>query len=512
MNEPHGQMSSGCSNRITRGIRRLIVGVVLLSAPVTRAEAPTPIASTLAPLDAVAAAVKRNPELAAALSELRGVRMLIQGEEHRYTTTLGVEAGATRTKNPSLGPMGTMVPQVDELAVSSDLRRRFSHGGNVGLTVSGKRMSTRTYFGLPPQAFTLGPAYGASVKLDVTQPLLRGFGNAVGEANLNQARIQAEQNAATYHRVTSDALANVLRAYWELAYAEQSLQIQKQALQLSEAQRDEASGRAEVGALAPAELTSFETRVAQLQSDNSDAELEVERRRIELERLTLLDVHAMSLEAPPDRAALQLLPLSELRTVAHTRSPSLRELQASVKLAESKATIAGDSLRPALDVNAYLQAQGLNNREVAPALTQVGELSALSAHVGLRYEAALDSTQRRMQTAQAQSAVVAAKKRVEAAERQLDASLQKSYSEGLASARRIELAERTVALAERQHQSEKSLFETGSSTAIRVREAEEQVRSTRLRLLRAKVDALVSTIEIDRLSGRLGESYLNQAQ
>lgn len=510
MNESNEQASVGRSHWSFRGLCSLMAGVWLLSAPMARAESSS--TPTLAPLDAVSAAVQRNPELAAALSELRGVRALVKGEEHRYSTNLGVEAGATRTKNPTLGPMGTMVPQVDEVALSADLKRRFSHGGNVGLTLSGKRISTRTYFGLPPQAFTLGPAYGASVKLDVTQPLLRGFGNAVGEANLHQARIQAEQNVAAYHRVTSDALANVLRAYWELAYATQALQIQRDALQLAEAQRNEASGRAEIGALAPAELTSFETRVAQLQSDNSDAEVEVERRQIELERLTLLDVHAMSLEAPPDRAALQLLPLNELRSVAHARSPSLRELNASVKLAEARAAIAGDSLRPALDVNAYLQAQGLNNRELSPALSQVGELAALSAHVGLRYEMALDSTQRRMQAAQAQSAALTARKRVEAAERQLDANLQKSYSEGLASARRIELAERTVVLAERQHQAEKSLFETGSSTAIRVREAEEQVRSTRLRLLRARVDALAAAIEIDRLSGRLGESYLDQGR
>jgi outer membrane protein len=509
MNESDVLASIGQSRCVLRGLCSLVASACLFAAPVASAEPSPP---TLAPLDAVDAAVKHNPELAAALSELRGARALVQGEEHRYTTMFGVEVGATRTKNPTLGPMGTMVPQVDEVALSSDLRRRFSHGGNVGLTVSGKRVSTRTYFGLPPQAFTLGPAYGASVKLDVAQPLLRGFGNAVGEANLHQARVQVEQNVATFHRVTSDALASVLRAYWELAYAQQALQIQKQALRLAEAQRDEASGRAEIGSLAPAELTSFETRVAQLQSDNSDAEVEVERRRIELERLTLLDVHAVSLEAPPERTAPPLLPMKELRTVAHARSPSLRELSASVKLAETRAAIAGDSLRPALDVNAYLQAQGLGHGEIAPALTQVGEFAALSAHVGLRYETALDSTQRRMQGAQAQAAVVAAKKRVEAAERQLDANLQRGYSEGLASVRRIELAERTVVLAERQHQAEKSLFETGSSTAIRVREAEEQVRSTRLRLLRSRVDALVSAIEIDRLSGRLGESYLGQGR
>src|SRR5512145_1354115 len=172
---------------------------------VTASEATAPSAAVhkLAPLEAVAAAAKHNPELAAALADLRSIKSVVEGEEHRYATVWGIEAGVTRTKNPSLGPTGTMIPQTDEVAVSTDLRRRFSTGGNVGLTVAGKRFSTRTYFGLPPVPFKFGPAYGASVKLDATQPLLRGFGNDIGEANLRQARIQAEQSAATYHRITS---------------------------------------------------------------------------------------------------------------------------------------------------------------------------------------------------------------------------------------------------------------------------------------------------------------------
>jgi outer membrane protein TolC len=177
-------------------------------------------------------------------------------------------------------------------------------------------------------------------------------------------------------------------------------------------------------------------------------------------------------------------------------------------LAETQARIAGDALRPALDVNAYLQLQGLNNKEVGPALTQIGEASALSAHVGLRYETSLDSTQRRMQAAQAQFAATAARKRVEAAERQLDASLQKAYADSRAARHRIELAAHAVELAERQHQAEKELFDTGSSTAIRVREAEEQIRTSRLKWLRARVDALGAEIELDRVNGRLGEAYL----
>ncbi len=486
----------------------VVSGVVTARAETT--ETTTGAKRNITPLNAVAAAAKYNPELAAALADLRAVRSLVEGEEHRYALVWGAEAGVTRTKNPSLGPAGTMVPQTDDVTISTDLRRKLSHGGNVGVTVSGKRFTTRTYFGLPPQAFTMGPAYGASVKLDATQPLLRGFGNAQGEAALNQARIQAEQSAASFHRITSDNLAAVLRAYWELAYAQQALEINVESLRLATAQRDEANARVETGALAAVELTSFETRIAQLESDSSDAEVEVERRSIELLRLSNLDAHGASLEVAPVQVMTEAPPYAELLSIAHARSPSLRELKAVAALAESQASIAGDSLRPALDVNAYVQAQGLSNKDFGPVMAQVGEMSALSAHVGLRYETSLDSTQRRMQASQARFVATAARKRVEVAERQLDANLSKSYAEGRASRRRIELAAHAVELAERQHQAEKQLFETGGSTAIRVREAEEQIRSSRLSWLRARVDALGTEIELDRISGRLGEAYLQR--
>ncbi len=489
----------------------LVYGVATLASaqPALPAETASPL---FTPRDAIAYAVKHHPDLAAALADLHGVQSRVEGEEHRYATVWGLEGGVTRTKNPTLGPVGTtvrtIVPHTDEVSISTDLRRRFSHGGNVGITVSAKRLTMRSYFGLPLQAYDLGPAYATSVKLDATQPLLRGFGNEVGEINLSQARAQAQHSVAAYHRITSEHLATVLRAYWELVYASQALEIQRQAIGLAEQQRDEARLRVNSGALADVELTSFESRVAQLESETGDAEVEVERRRIELERLCAFDTRGVRLDTPPERIFGDLPPYAELRGIARARSPSLRELKAALALAESQAKIAGDSLRPALDVNAYVQAQGLSYRDMGPAVTQVGELSALGVHVGLRYESSLDSTQRRMQAAEAGFAVSAAQKRVESAARQIDAALLKSFTESRASSRRVELAARAVELAERQHQAEKHLFESGSSTAIRVREAEEQVRSTRLKWLRARVDALGSEIEVDRITGRLGEAYL----
>jgi outer membrane protein len=464
------------------------------------------------PRDAVAAAAANNPDLAAALADLRSVRSLVEGEEHRYAAVWGIEGGVTRTQTPSPGLAGTLVPRTDDVTVSTDLRRQFSHGGNVGITVSGKRLTARTYFGLPPQAYPFGPAYAASVKLDATQPLLRGFGNAVGEANLHQARAQAVQSAATYHRITSDSLAAVLKAYWELAYATQALQIQSESLRLAQLQRDEAQTRVETGAIAAVELTSFETRIAQLEADKNDAAVEVDRRRIELERLCAVDTHDARIETPPEQPAPELAPYAELHSTALARSPSVRELRAAVSLADAQAEIAGDALRPALNVNAYLQAQGLNNKDPGPAVSQIGEMSALSAHVGLRYETSVDSTERRMQVAQARLTVSASRKRAESAERQLDADLRRSYTEARAAGRRIELARRAVELAEHQHQAEKALYETGSSTSIRVREAEEQIRSTRLKLLRARVDAVGVEIELDRITGRLGEAYLTDGR
>ena len=72
----------------------------------------------------------------------------------------------------------------------------------------------------------------------------------------------------------------------------------------------------------------------------------------------------------------------------------------------------------------------------------------------------------------------------------------------------MELATRTVGLAERQLAAEQSRYATGGATSLQVLEAEENVRNARLRLARAELDLRNSAAAVEHETGGLLDRLL----
>jgi outer membrane protein TolC len=255
--------------------------------------------------------------------------------------------------------------------------------------------------------------------------------------------------------------------------------------------------------LPPVDLLSYETRVASLEEDVQNALAEELRRAIELARLTgdpsVGTKRADAARAPPDGGGIG----PDVRARVLSSSFELSQQRAVVRLAEVQARTAENPYRPRLDLEGYLQAQGLGNREVLPAFSQLAGLGAVSAFVSLTYEAPLDSTRREREREKADMAIAAAKARLTALEQKLIASLDNAVTQVASADSRIALAERTRVIAEQQLDAENARYVTGSGTALQVREAEDSVRSARLREVRARADRIEARLTIEHLSGTL---------
>lgn len=136
---------------------------------------------------------------------------------------------------------------------------------------------------------------------------------------------------------------------------------------------------------------------------------------------------------------------------------------------------------------------------------QLGGLGAVSAHVGLTYQAALDGTQRNRERERALMAIQTAKQRLTALEQRLSADVDKALTSEASSKKRVTLAEATLVVAKRQYDAEVQRFRTGSATALQVREAENSVRTAELRASRARVDWIEASLKLEHLSGKLLE-------
>jgi len=480
------------------------------------AYAPNGFAADPAPLPGltesavVRAAFAHSPTLAATVSDLRRAQLLEQAEEHRYSFVLGLDAAATNTRSPSLGPTGITTPQTTNYTAGTDLSRHTPLGTDLKLRIEGWRQTNQmTYLNgatAPPSllTFTLGPAYGTAVKFSLTQPLLRGAGRDVYYAELDAARANRASARSARDQAASQLLLDVLTAYWELNYASRSVAIQLHSLEVATAERDETALRVNTGSAAPVDVLSFETTIATIEEDLASARAEEQKQLAEITRLiggpsAISSSTADISSAMPEPEA----PAPDVKQRTLSISYELAQQHAALDLATVQARTAGESFRPKLDLDAYIQAQGLGNRSLSPMVDQLSGLGAVSAHVGLTYQAPLDGTQQRSERERALMAVQAVKQRLLALEQRLSADVEKALTREKSSRERVRLADTTLSIAKRQYEAETQRYRTGSATALQVREAENSVRSTELRASRARADWIEAAITLDHLSGRL---------
>jgi outer membrane protein TolC len=457
--------------------------------------------------EAVRVAIAHNPDLEAAVIAVKSSEQSVTYEDARYPFLLGLEGGLTNTATPYAALNQVSVSNTKSIDLGASLSKHLVYGTDLSLSLKGNwQLGGALTYNAPTSSTVDTPLYGLSLRANVTQPLLRGAGREVGEATLNQARAQQTSAEASREREASSVLKAVVEAYWELWYASESLTIERSSLALIVQQRDEAKKRVDTGGLAPADLLAFETRRMTQEEAVSNADLD--RRLKSRALLASLGQAELKDDLSPQEALQEPSPPPpDAAARAELASAEIAEAQKAIVVAEIQAKTAADVNRARLDLDGYVQTQGLGNDSASQALAQFSKLGVLSAHVGLTFETPLTSSQRRAAEARARLAVDSAKAKLASVRQNVLANVASEIAREDASTRRIELAVASAAAAQTALSAESARLGTGSSTPLSVLEAERDLRAAKLRVLRAKVDRVEAASNLDHLLGRLITKY-----
>jgi outer membrane protein TolC len=482
----------------------LVVAVLLaLGAPTSRAHA------QIDPDAAVAAALDANPTLRAAILERRRAEALVLGEEARYAFVFAADGTLNIGSTPTLSVGAAVIPYSEQIALGVELRRTFEWGTSIELRAQGSRVFRRTLFNPAVGVVSTGPGYAFDVTLTVTQPLLRGFGDRIGLAQLRAARVDRDRVVSQRDRTASELVRDTLVAYWELWYAQSAVGVERASRDLADAQLREARQRQELGALARHDVLSFATQLGAQEEAVVAAENDVRARSLELQRLfggrEPGDVDAEPPALPPGRDA------SIVERALET-SPEIAELEAAVAAAEEQARTAGQALEPRLDIQGQLGVHGLGYDDVGQTFDMFARFAAVTGLVTLEFELPLDDTQHRMEVERAQLAIEAATQRLEAGRQRITSEVRRLAASESAARRRLDLASETETVARELVEVERERYRLGSSTAIAVTQAEDDLREAQLRVLRARVDLVNAHVQLSHLSGELlGSPLLSSA-
>ncbi|MBD2232010.1 TolC family protein [Phormidium tenue] len=198
---------------------------------------------------------------------------------------------------------------------------------------------------------------GSPLQFRVSQPLLRGFGTAVNEAPLNQARLSETRNQLALRSTVIDTLTTAILSYNNLINAQAKVEIQAQALERRQQQLDIVQALVEAGRRAPIDLFEPERSLADAQRSLVDAQNQLDQANSTLLNLIGTDRNLRFVASVETIAELFTAAAAQLATyqpealviLALDQRTDYRQAQLQRQQQELDLLVAQDNLRWQLD-------------------------------------------------------------------------------------------------------------------------------------------------------------------
>jgi len=455
--------------------------------------------------EVIATAVARNPNLARASVDIERANASLFEATGIDDWLLAATVGIFIDRNEAVDGNVTGTDSLDAYSVGAEISRLLSTGGRVALSFNGRRR--RTVFAVIGDSETVDNT--GSLAVNFTQPLLRGRGKKVARAGVRQQEIAIDIAKLQRESEVRSALVQVIHGYWDVALAWEELRIRQASLELAKERGRRTQAAIDAGLTAPTEALAVEQVITTREEAIVMAELGVTQASLRLRRAAFLDI------APGKGDVFATAPLAAgdvsfdqgaLTKRAVASSPEIAVLGARGKGATLEVEVAENGLLPSLDASLSFGPQG-TDPTIGGATENMIRFRGWSVSAGLSYEQRLQN-----RAARGRAEVARIQKRrltidIDDARNQVAFSIAQSIRLASAAKKRMQLSERTIALAERNVEIEKERFKLGRSTNFDVLQRQDDLQQARLRLVQATVDLLKAQTSIDSLTGDLLGKY-----
>jgi outer membrane protein TolC len=222
-----------------------------------------------------------------------------------------------------------------------------------------------TYRDAPPNSFlSLDPSWSANVALQVTQPLFRGFGSTVNQANIYLAQRDQRISLATFRRQVITQVANIEEAYNNLVLARTNVEILERLVAASESTYQTINLRKDLDATKASisqALSALELRRADLLRARKDYRQASDKLK-NLLNDPELNIRDNALIIPSDKPIAEpiLYSTADCIETALRQRTELTEARLQVERADIVVNVAKNDLLPKIDLVAGVQTNGLD--------------------------------------------------------------------------------------------------------------------------------------------------------
>lgn len=412
---------------------------------------------------------------------------------------------------------------LNELDQSMTFRyaQTFQTGTNLQATLISSKSSTNSGF------YYFNPYFETTLKLQFTQPLLKGRGLFANRAPIIIARRNLEESAARFRGQVNDAIFQAITQYWAVIQSKGNLEVQRKSLQLAEASYQHDKRALELGALPPLDIYRSESEVASRRLQVIQQEYDLKNKQDQLRQMIganqdpffqVLDLELT--ETPQPVGVLETVNIATALEEALKNRPEFAAAGYALSGDETRIRLAHNHLRPDLSLQGFYQSAGLGGNQydlnTGALLAQGGFGQSYNQLFGFNYPSYGGTLtlnlpiKNREAEAELGTALVS---------RSNDLYVQRSVQEQITldvqnAVHQLEQAKLTLAagqtavdLAQKNLEAEQRKYELGEGTVFFVLEAQTELAAAELALLQSQVGYQLAIASVDHATGNLLDPY-----
>jgi outer membrane protein len=305
------------------------------------------------------------------------------------TSTLSLAQTDTPINNPILSGVGTttgtttpvkQTPQAVEahsFISNFQYSQNFATGTQFLATFNNNRASTSLTSNL------LDPAITSSLTLQLTQPLLNGFGTLPNKRFILESKNTLKVGVSQLSQQVMTTVTQVAIDYWELVYARQNVKVEQTAVAADQQLYDNNKKQLEIGTMAPLDVLTAESQLA------TDQQGLVQAQSAQLQDETTLLVAITKNSLVPSLSAVEIVPTTPIFTPsvetislqdavneAWSKRPELQQANLNLKNADIEVRATKNALLPTVNLFGLYEAQGLGGVQNTRVSTPTGAFLA----------------------------------------------------------------------------------------------------------------------------------------
>jgi outer membrane protein TolC len=242
--------------------------------------------------------------------------------------------------------------------------QNFAPGTQFSATFNNQRSSSSVTNNL------FDPAVASSLTLEITQPLLNGFGTLPNLRYILEAKNTLKVGVSQLAQQVMTTVTQVSIDYWELVYARENVKVEQTAVAADQQLYDNNKKQLEIGTMAPLDVLTAESQLA------TDQQGLVQAQTVQLQDETVLLVAITKNSLVPSLAAVEVVPTTPIFTPAvdnvslqdavneaWQKRPELLQANLNLKNADIEVRATKNGLLPSLNVFGLYEAQGLGGNQ-----------------------------------------------------------------------------------------------------------------------------------------------------